>query len=214
MSGQGFNAMWTAPPPPSYTDTVYINPRDYVVLSTSGGEEAFVHRDCLMESPVLRLAFCKRVPIVTDNVVVEFVREEDLVSVEAAPLPTSETGEAGESPRAPAADASGGGGEGNDVADAEDAAALTPSGAGDAAEGVSAVTPEPRYPVTLTETLQTDNTVRVLFPRLDGAQLDVVVSYLYYKRRYNRHPTEERPAFHIPTGAAFEVMRVAQTLEC
>ncbi|CAJ1009895.1 hypothetical protein Q4I28_005209 [Leishmania naiffi] len=216
MSGQAFDAMWTAPPPPSYIDTVYINPQDYVVLATSSGDEAFVHRDCLMESPVLRLAFRKRVFLSTENVVVTFVKEEALASAGAMSSSTNTVDGAFASGQCLAAEAAtAAGDEEGRCKETEDN--CVPQGASAAQVEMKsgyAMAPEPQYPVTLRETLRTDNSVRVVFPRLDGDQLNTLVSYLYFKHHYNRHPSEERPVFEVPATAAQEVMRVAQTLEC
>ncbi|KAG5498176.1 hypothetical protein JIQ42_02980 [Leishmania sp. Namibia] len=216
MSGQHFDAMWTAPPPPSYIDTVCMNPQDYVVVATSSGEEAFVHRDCLMESPVLRLAFRKRVSLSTENLVVEFVKEDELQSTGVGPSDTNAVDGASASRHCLVAAAEtivsdGGGGvrgdEGDGVSQGADAAVAE-------TEGENAIASEPQHPVTLKETLRTDNSVHVVFPRLDGDQLNVLVSYLYFKHLYNRRPSEERPKFEVPATVALEVMRVAQTLEC
>ncbi|AYU80181.1 hypothetical protein conserved [Leishmania donovani] len=216
MSGQPFDAMWTAPPPPSYIDTVYMNPKDYVVLATSSGEEAFVHRDCLMESPVLRLAFRKRVPLFTENVLVAFFKEDE-PSCTGASSPSINAVDgalASGQPIAAAVDPAAGDGGGGSKENEGDG---VPQGAGAAPveTGIeNAMAPDPQYPATLKETLRTDNSVRVLFPRLKGDQLNVLVSYLYFKHRYNRRVSEERPAFEVPTTAALEVMRVAAALEC
>ncbi|CBZ28389.1 conserved hypothetical protein [Leishmania mexicana MHOM/GT/2001/U1103] len=216
MSGQSFDAMWTAPPPPSYIDTVYMNPQDYVVLATSSGEEAFVHQDCLMESPVLRLAFRKRVPLCTETVLVVFVEEDEPSSTGASSPSVNAADEVLASVQPivaavePVAGDEGGGckeNEGDDVP--QDA------GAASVEAGVeNAMAPEPQHPVTIKETLRTDNSVRVIFPRLDGGQLNALVSYLYFKHRYNCRLSEERPAFEVPATAALEVMRVAEALEC
>ncbi|KAG5500353.1 hypothetical protein JKF63_03445 [Porcisia hertigi] len=216
MSGKPFDAMWTAPPPPSHIDTVYINPQDYVVVSAGSGDEAFVHRDCLMDSPVLRLAFRKRVPLNTEDVVVVFIKRDELLTMETAlpstnaldVLPTSEQhlGEARET----TIDDKGG----ESKEDGVDAAAPNADDAPGETAVESAMLSNPRYPVVLKETLQTDNSARVFFPRLDGDQLNVVVSYLYYKHRYNCRPSEEWPKFEVPTMGALAVMRVARALEC
>ncbi|KAG5474260.1 hypothetical protein LSCM1_03039 [Leishmania martiniquensis] len=217
MSGQHFDAMWTAPPPPSYTDTVYINPQDYVVLATSSGEETFAHRDCLMESPVLRLAFRKRVSISTEHVVVKFVKEAEPQGTGAVLLRRNTVDGASASQHrleVAAEIATTDGGSGGE--EEEEGDGVLP-GAGAAAVGMAgenAVASEPEHPVTLKETLRTDNSVYVLFPRLDGDQLNVLVSYLYFKHLYNRRPSEDRPAFEVPAAMALEVMLVAQTLEC
>ncbi|GET89945.1 hypothetical protein, conserved [Leishmania tarentolae] len=216
MSGQPFDAMWTAPPPPSYIDTVYMNPQDYVVLATSSGEEALVHRDCLMESPVLRLALRKRVPLCTENFLVVFTKEAELSStgvlssIENSVNRTPAHGRPMAEAADPATHNEGAEGKGNEGDIVPQGAAAAP------VETVveNAIAPEPQYPVTLKETLRTDNSVRVLFPRLDGDKLNALVSYLYFKHRYNRHPSEERPAFEVLPTAALEVMRVAQALEC
>lgn len=225
MSGLAFNAMWTAPPPPSYTDTVGIDPSDYVVLTTSRGDEALVHKGCLVESPVLRFCFRKRVPLKTEEVTVEFSTTTPADSTAAAAaadqtnsatssfvhnrpsLPTAET--LTSKPHSPELDA-------NVNAEGGDGAAGGPRESV-AAERTEASAPSPhasRHPVTLTESLCTDNSVRIVFPRLNRAQLEVVVSYLYYKHHYNRRPTEARPPFEMPTSAALEVMRVAKALQC
>lgn len=229
MSGIPFNAMWTAPPPPSYTDTVGVDPTDYVVLTTSHGDEALVHKDCLIESPVLRFCFRKRVPLNTEEVTVTFVAEGGAAATAAAEptgsaispflhtRPSLNTVEeatasrAGSLLRKDGANTSGGEGGGA----VEDFPRRSTAAEADAfsKEGTAAAAAA-RHPVTLIESLCTDNTVRIAFPRLNRAQLEVVVAYLYYKHHYNRRPTEARPHFEIPTSAALEVMRVAKTLNC
>lgn len=208
MAGVAFNAMWTAPPPPSYTDTIGIDPTDYVVLTTSHGDEAIVHRGCLVESPVLRFCFRKREPLNTEEVIVDFVTP-GTTPVEATAAVAERTKSVTTSPTITTADAV------TDVADEEKAAGEPPSGVleteadADAQDETST-----RYPVTLVDSLCTDNSVRILFPRLNAAQLEVVVAYLYFKHHYNRRPNEMRPRFDIPPSAALEVMRVAKTLNC
>lgn len=210
-----FNAMWTAPPPPSYTDTVGVDPTDYVVLSTSHGDEALVHKDCLTESPVLRFCFRKRVPLNTEEVVVDFIIPADAVDT-VADAAASAVGEANlaTSPLSPARSMAATAALG-DAAGGEKDAVDGQAGSFAAESPTSAEDEETaRRRVVLTDSLCTDNSIHIVFPRLNGAQLEVVVAYLYFKHHYNRNPSEVRPRFDIPPSAALEVMRVAKTLNC
>jgi hypothetical protein len=228
MSGVPFNAMWTAPLPPSYTDTIGVDPMDYVVLTTSHGDEALVHRDCLLESPVLRFCFRKRVPLATEEVTVDFVATD---AAAAATAVESENAGSGTDVFSRTRHSLNAAADRKLLADArphsrENAEAVSAGGDGPrgsvASEGVDAAHQQNgaaeqaalRRPATLTESLCTDNSVHIAFPRLNRAQLEVLVSYLYYKRHYSRKPTEERPRFTIPPSAALAVMRVAKALNC
>lgn len=209
--------MWTAPAPPSYTDTVGVDPTDYVVLTTSRGDEALVHKGCLVESPVLRFCFRKRVPLTAEDVTVEFTPQNDAAAVEhpgsatASFLHTRASFNTAEPfhlrPHSPDIDGSGDAAEAAGEGPGESSTAEAPEESAQAAHAS-------RHRVTLTESLCTDNSVRIVFPRLNRAQLEVVVGYLYYKHHYNRRPAEARPPFEIPAAAALEVMRVAKTLQC
>ncbi|KPI88316.1 hypothetical protein ABL78_2615 [Leptomonas seymouri] len=226
MSGAAFNAMWTAPPPPSYTDTVGVDPTNYVVLSTSHGDEVIVHKDCLIESPVLRFCFRKRVPLNTEEVTAEFIAPDAETAAAVAAAATSETAGSVASSLVNTRRSLNTTEESHQVASSQ--SPEVEGGTGEQkleseAPGVSIVSEVDalreeeeanRHPVTLTESLCTDNSVKIVFPRLNRAQLEVVVGYLYYKRHYNRRPSEMRPHFEIPASAALEVMRVAKTLNC
>ncbi|KPA85543.1 hypothetical protein ABB37_01814 [Leptomonas pyrrhocoris] len=220
MSGVPFNAMWTAPPPPSYTDTVGVDPTDYVVLTTSHGDEALVHKDCLIESPVLRFCFRKRVPLNTEAVTVEFIAAGAEVAATAATtasapsslLNTRASLKTAEEQQ-PVANLQEleieGSVEEQNAADDHSRRSVTVD-VQDAGEEEQ----QNRHPVVLAESLCTDNSVKIVFPRLNRAQLEVVVAYFYYKHHFNRRPTAMRPHFEIPSSAALEVMRVANTLKC
>lgn len=237
MSGAPFNPMRKTPPPPPYIDTVSIQPESYISVEPCDGPLFLVSHECLCVSPFLRRAFEKRVDIVHSDIEITFstphTDEEDTVmnsSEAAAPGNTEGEGEAGPSSEE----------KGEAVASEEAVLAPTEHGAADGADEKASTDKEegevsvrkkkqetifpedplyaipkiPRPVEVLKETLQNNKTIRVRFPKLNSAMLEVVIGYMYYKTRYERKPGESREDFNVPIGMALTIIKLAALLEC
>lgn len=223
------------------------------MLRSCDGQEFFVHRECLRESPFLRRAFAKAQSIVEEDLIVTFSQgsltdegDSDLADdpaedgdygfrdkenseesrdvtfvgqLDASTAPADLSSEPGKAevhspsslPAAAVDRAASAGtastGFGAGTAASREAAEETP---------FSSIAPRKTSapPLVLTETLQLDPSITIGFPNTNGATLDTIIAYLYYKHRYERKPLELRLPFTVPSASAIAVMKIAHLLEC
>lgn len=230
MSGVPFNPMRKTPPPPPYLDTVGLNPEEYISVEPGDGPLFLVNRECLRMSPFIRRAFEKRVNVSLPEIEITFiapseeVEEEELEvqSQESEPLSPMDVQEGEEREEEPAA-TEGEQGEQGKTEQQEEADEAAATGTGEKKKKQETIFPEdPLYaipkiqrpPEVYTETLLNDKTVLIRFPQHKSAVLEIVISYLYYKHRYEGRPHEPRDGFSVPSAFSLEIMKLAAVLEC
>lgn len=241
MSGLPFNPMRKSPPPPPHIDTVSFNASEYIIVRSSDGQEFFVHRDCLDESPFLRRTFAMGQDIEEDSIIVSFSASEpgsrdDSASAVTDALfdrrfsadmsaandegPTADEATTG-SPTQPTGDGNTLRGRHAGARSASlpfEAAGIQTEGTAESAADAPAVNLFLRKsnapPLVLKETLHVNPIITVRFPATNAANVETVIAYLHYKHRYERKVEEPRPPFELPVGAAIAVMKMAQLLEC
>ncbi|CCW62439.1 unnamed protein product [Phytomonas sp. EM1] len=56
--------------------------------------------------------------------------------------------------------------------------------------------------------------IRISFPKATPLAVDILLSYLYYKRKYEGNVNTKRPELGVPASCALELLKLSNVLEC